>query len=312
MSARERSRDGLETTTPALTYSYSIAGAGCAFSAEPDLLDLIDATYSAFRVETVAGGERGYELALERGPSTLRIRDSLGQEFVVADEAEGVVRALDLIVQYVVRRLGEDGLYAIHAAALELAGRGLIISGRSGAGKTTLALALLTRGFRLLSDEFALSAPDARSILPYRRSAHVRPATLELIPQLAFLEGLPRQQLGGGSEWSLTPESLDRVFPGCLGGPSTVSNILLLEAGDHEGRSALEPLAAAQAAIELVRATPAAAEAFTPVLARLSRLADGARCALLRPGTLESALDLVTDWVAQGATASPPGDSSRA
>ncbi len=311
MSARERSREEPPSAASAQTHTYSIAGVSCAVSAEPELLELLDATYAAFLIDADAGAGRRYELALVRRASGVRITDSSGQEYEHANAEDALVRALDLIVQHVVRRLAEDGFYAIHAAALEFGGRGVIVSGRSGAGKTTLALALLTRGFRLLSDEFALCAPDGHSILPYRRSAHVRPATIELIPQLAFLEAVPRHQLGGGSEWSLPPETLDAVFPGCLGGPASVTNVLLLEAGSHEGTSVLEPLAASLAAVELVRATPAAADEFTSVLARMSQLTDQARCALLRPGTLESALDAVVNWVEGARTSSRPGEPSR-
>ena len=44
----------------------------------------------------------------------------------------------------------------LHGAALERDGRGVLIVGESGAGKTTASLALLRAGFRLLSDEYTL------------------------------------------------------------------------------------------------------------------------------------------------------------
>jgi hypothetical protein len=43
--------------------------------------------------------------------------------------------------------------WLLHAAAFEVAGRALVLCGASGAGKTTLSLALAARGLRLLTEE---------------------------------------------------------------------------------------------------------------------------------------------------------------
>ena len=42
----------------------------------------------------------------------------------------------------------------------------MMVVGRSGAGKTTLALALVRPGLGMLSDELALSAPDTERFFP--------------------------------------------------------------------------------------------------------------------------------------------------
>src|SRR5829696_1466585 len=45
------------------------------------------------------------------------------------------------------------GLYTIHATALEKQGRGILIPGNSGRGKTTSFISLLRAGYRYLSDD---------------------------------------------------------------------------------------------------------------------------------------------------------------
>ncbi|MBB5719377.1 HprK-related kinase A [Stakelama sediminis] len=47
----------------------------------------------------------------------------------------------------------------LHASAVERDGRALVMTGMSGAGKSTLAALLMTRGWRLMGDEFALVDP---------------------------------------------------------------------------------------------------------------------------------------------------------
>jgi hypothetical protein len=49
--------------------------------------------------------------------------------------------------------LKRSGLYMVHAAGLTHEGRGLLVAGASGAGKTTLCLALLRAGFGFLADD---------------------------------------------------------------------------------------------------------------------------------------------------------------
>ena len=46
--------------------------------------------------------------------------------------------------------------WLLHAAALEKSGRAFVFAGPSGAGKTTLTLALLARGWRLVTEEMVL------------------------------------------------------------------------------------------------------------------------------------------------------------
>lgn len=46
-----------------------------------------------------------------------------------------------------------DGPHPIHATAVVLAGRGVLILGASGSGKSALALELMARGARLVADD---------------------------------------------------------------------------------------------------------------------------------------------------------------
>jgi hypothetical protein len=52
---------------------------------------------------------------------------------------------------------------ALHAACLLAGGKGLLVSGRPGAGKTTLAVHLMEAGFEYAADDIVLIAPDGRA-----------------------------------------------------------------------------------------------------------------------------------------------------
>jgi HprK-related kinase A len=71
-----------------------------------------------------------------------------------------------------------------HAAVVEKGGRAAILAGPSGSGKSTLCVALLARGWRLLSDEFALLDPARGCLHPIPRPVALKGASIELAERL--------------------------------------------------------------------------------------------------------------------------------
>ena len=76
---------------------------------------------------------------------------------------------MDLYEQVVTR--AAKGL-VLHAAAIEVNGQALVLCGASGAGKTTLALTLTARGYRLLTEEVVWIGPDG-TVRGLPRALHV-------------------------------------------------------------------------------------------------------------------------------------------
>ncbi len=69
----------------------------------------------------------------------------------------------------------QKGVLPLHASAVEIDGRALLLTGNSGVGKSTLAAALVDRGFRLLSDDLcALEIADGRSPMIHPAFARVK------------------------------------------------------------------------------------------------------------------------------------------
>jgi hypothetical protein len=71
----------------------------------------------------------------------------------------------------------------IHGAVIERNGRALILPAPPGSGKSTLCAALVSRGWRLLSDELTLVAPDDLSVVPMCRPVSLKNESIQIIQQ---------------------------------------------------------------------------------------------------------------------------------
>jgi HprK-related kinase A len=79
----------------------------------------------------------------------------------------------------------------VHSAVVEKTGRAAILAGPPGSGKSTLCAALMARGWRLLSDEFALLDPAHGWLLPIPRPVALKNASIGLVEKL-----LPHLRIG--------------------------------------------------------------------------------------------------------------------
>lgn len=89
------------------------------------------------------------------------------------------------------------GVYNIHASALEKDGRGVLIPGFSGQGKTTSCLALLRAGYRCLSDDHPLLRENGNGLelLSFPVKIDVTEKTVEFFPELRAAKACLRQGL---------------------------------------------------------------------------------------------------------------------
>lgn len=69
----------------------------------------------------------------------------------------------------------------LHAAVVAKNGRAVIVPGQSGQGKSTLCAALVARGWRHVSDEFALMDPASLAITAHPRPISLKNRSLEVV-----------------------------------------------------------------------------------------------------------------------------------
>lgn len=134
--------------------------------------------------------------------------------------------------------LKRKGLFTVHATALELHGRGVLIPGYSGQGKTTTFLSLLRSGFRYLSDDYPLLRDRGThmELLAFPMKIDVTDRTIGFFPELyTAAPGILQQ---GIYKKNFQAEDL---YPDSIGSSCTPAMILFPHVVDMP-HSSLEPL----------------------------------------------------------------------
>lgn len=123
--------------------------------------------------------------------------ESGGVEILAFDElSAGLGGCLDLASSWV---LAEEGGVVLHAAAVVVAGKSLLVVGESRSGKSTLSAMTAVGGGQIVSDDVVLlqsSGSEAFVVSAVRRHAWLRTDMASALP----LAGLYRQSGGHGGE----------------------------------------------------------------------------------------------------------------
>jgi hypothetical protein len=103
------------------------------------------------------------------------VRITTPWEVRLAAPSEVLAHLLEIVQGPVLRGVRSHCL--LGAASLDVGGRGVILAGPVGAGKTTLAVAVAGRGARLLSDEVAALDLSSGRLAGWARAVGIRPDT---------------------------------------------------------------------------------------------------------------------------------------
>ena len=211
---------------------------------DPEPLDVVD-----FAAELFA--DRGCREVPTDRPGGRAFAVSIGDHVVVLTAADGSLIAdnaqrwewlVGNIAVHRVIRL-QSGVAALHAASMAIGGCGVLLVGPKASGKTTLALALTSRGHGFLGDEIAALRVASRELLPLRRSVSVRrgPASRRVE---AVLEATHRtHQRFPDGEPRLRAE-IDQLFPDNVAAPVPLGAVVFLRSIGVEPR--LERIAVAR------------------------------------------------------------------
>ena len=207
-----------------------------------DAARVLHASYgAALEVDPHAGPDIHYVVESTPGQPAFRLRRE-GAAAVVADDRSELLAFVDRDLTVELQRRRND-LFFLHAAALERHGGAWLFAAPSGTGKSTLAFALLHRGFRYMSDELAPIDVGTMSVHPYPRALCLKhplpesgprewpPETIDLVDALH----VPARSLPGGSPHEAVP----------------VRGLLLLERAASSNEPRLRRLGTAEATASL-------------------------------------------------------------
>ena len=146
-----------------------------------ETIELMDSMYKRFNVK--AGKKYAQSTRYEVLTSSLPGKKSVIRTNGYCREIEHAAYvpsiAHGIIMRQTLSKVRSHLLF--HAAALSNHNRGIIIVADSGCGKTTLTLALMTRGFRFLSDEIAALSLSDGQLVPYYRCLWIRSGTINAL-----------------------------------------------------------------------------------------------------------------------------------
>ena len=134
------------------------------------------------------------------------------------------------------------GLFPIHAAALEHGGKALILPALPGSGKTTLAIALVRAGLRLLSDDMPFLSRDGDkvTVLASLEDVNVCADGIRFFDELRFLRGQ------GPDERGKVSFSLEEQFPGSVAGQGA-PRLIVFPRLSGNAKSVLRPIGSTEA-----------------------------------------------------------------
>lgn len=172
----------------------------------------------------------------------------------------------------------------------------VLVLGESGAGKTTLTLALIAAGFRPYADDVVLVDADTLTVARFPRAFHVDGQTRRLVAPLF-----------GERTWEVAGLPPGNCLPSVWAeAPAPVGAIVLPKSRDH-ARPLLVGLTVADAAMALLSCTTTLERAPALALRAAARLTASAPTYALHAGPLPVTADAVATLVA-GLRAGPsPG-----
>jgi hypothetical protein len=153
-----------------------------------------------------------------------------------------------------------QGLVPLHAACVGLAGRGLLLVGGSGAGKSTIALQALLAGFDMLAEDSVYVSPRTLLATGIPNFMHVRAESLkfvELAREAAAIRNSPVIRRRSGVE--KFEFDLRKARFRLAGAPLKLAAVVVLSPQPARGGKLLRSLGTARMLAELRAGQPYAA-----------------------------------------------------
>jgi len=128
-----------------------------------------------------------FRLGAATTPGALAIYQDDAMLYRSRSESSVAAIFLERVLEHLIRAC--TGGVLLHAAAVARAGKALVLAGKTGAGKTTLATWLVCRGFDYLSDELLCLDTQAMSVNGFARPLHLKKPARALFAGVIDMDG---------------------------------------------------------------------------------------------------------------------------
>lgn len=145
--------------------------------------------------------------------------------------------------------LGNNGFEVVHAGAVSLNDDGILIVGSPASGKSTLVLACMQMGMRLLADDVLFLGKDDGLVKVYAfpEDIGIRKGTIEMLGQYEFIQAVSTD------ERQKRFVDVQRFFQGQYAGSCPVRLMVFLHKKQRDEEFRAEPLSPAQAVGSLMQ-----------------------------------------------------------
>ncbi len=195
--------------------------------------------------------DNGY-LYVTDGKSFLGVDLKTSSGLVVIDnsfwEKPLFLKASLLIIGFIMLFWQHD-FHELHSAGLSKDGKGLLIVGPSGSGKSSITLSLVKAGWDYLTDDMLLFRSTSSGIeaFPIRRYFKVDKAIITKYPELEYQLQKPLEQLQDEAYINIDEVYGDQLTQRCI------PHIIIFPQITHEEKSHQEPIKRSQAFINLFK-----------------------------------------------------------
>jgi hypothetical protein len=164
-----------------------------------------------------------------------------------------------------------------HAGTVTKEAKTILLVAESGAGKTTLTLALLQRGWLPLSDDSALVSPETLAVAPFPRCFHADAFTAATVARPALIK-----EVGA---------LVGYLRPACWAeAPARASSVVRLER-DPTAPTSVQPISKAEAAGAVLQSVISSGLPRREAARVAVGVAAGAACWRVNNGALDATLD---------------------
>ncbi len=231
--------------------------------------------------------KHNHRFAWRRGPFTIGSNGMQGFEVL---HSRDILPHLEWHINLQVIRNRHEYVQ-IHAASLEIDGKGLILPGYPGSGKSTLCAGLLARDWSYFCDEFALIDPSTRMLHPFPRALCMKEASFPVVDRLGLhmSRKTPYQKAAKGRVAFLNP--LD-IRSDVVGRPCSVRWVVFPNYVAN-ATPTLHPMTRSRAAYELARQCFNFRNDKANAMDVVADVVRGADCYQLVAGDIDSTCDLI-------------------